>query len=436
MNISEEDQMMTLKQTQEVILQKLLPAIVTLVIFCFIGLIGNIATIIFYAQQSGRSSTFLMITSLAAVDLAVCVAMILSILELSVLVTSYYSIVCKMTHFLGRWFVGSSCFVLWIISIDRYRKICKPFEKQVTVFKAKKIVTGFILLSLLLSVKELVHYSSIKIPLHVSNSNSTITGYYCKELNGTGYKISISVFNAIDMILFVVIWISQIVVYSLIIYNLVKIRNMKDKLKGLPYTKKTVEMSHGKDSDSLTSGGHVNQTIDVSPRDRISNVELNDSRLNATQCTCTSLNAQENISNQAEAFEKELKKPQTVEIELSTENSQRCQDVGSIKTLPNDGKGQGHVNRISLSHIEIKLTLMLFTVSLIFILCFTPYFIMVMWAFSAGKDFELDAGIKFAIRLPFLNSVFNPMIYFAFNADFRSFIKRLCFGRCTGSFSM
>ena len=437
MNLSEYDQMSRLEETQAVILQQLLPAIVTLVIFCFIGIIGNIATIIFYAQKSRRSSTFLMITSLAAIDLAVCVAMILSIWEMAVLVTAYYSVVCKLTHFFGRWSVGCSCFVLWMITIDRYRKICKPFNKQITVLKAKQFVAGFVILAFMLSVKELIHYSSIKIPLNASNSNETINGYYCKELDGSAYKISISVFNAIDMLLFAVIWVSQIIVYILIIYNLVKIRNKKEKVIGLASSKQA-NVNHGDDQDdsSFTGGQGYNlpKTKENISDDKTSGIDLDDCLQGTRQCTSICLDTPEPISNQASTLHTEHSRPFSTEIvEISTEKPPEYKDNCSAGTLPKSSKGQGgqgHMKHIHLSKIEIKLTLMLFTVSLVFILCFTPYFILVMWALSSGKEFELEPGIKFAIRLPFLNSVFNPIVYFAFNAEFRAFVRRLTHRKC------
>ncbi|XP_045202019.1 cholecystokinin receptor type A-like [Mercenaria mercenaria] len=425
MNDTGDDEELLLKQTQKEILQRLLPDIISLVIFCAIGIFGNILTLTFYAKRAKRSSTLIMITSLAAVDVAVCIALILSIWELAVIVTSYHSAVCKLTHFFGRWTVGSSCFVLWIISIDRHRKICKPFGKQVTVSNAKHVVTGLVLFALLLSIKELVHYSSIEILLNTSTSNGTITGYYCKEIKGPGYRISIFVFNAIDMILFAIIWVTQVVVYTLIIYSLVKIRQKvsqkADHFKTPEFDLPAADESL-RDPVSNDMSGDIPDSKDKDniSRNTISTLDLSDFTNNATNCSDVNFGFSKQIDKHTNSSETNIRQSNNTNIEeFSFGRSARGKELGTIRT----NNGHGNMKVKAIAPMEMKLTLMLFSVSLVFVLCFTPYFVMIIWALDAGKEYELEAGIKFAIRLPYLNSVFNPFIYCIFNSEFRSFVK-------------
>ncbi|XP_045202444.2 5-hydroxytryptamine receptor 1A-like [Mercenaria mercenaria] len=78
------------------------------------------------------------------------------------------------------------------------------------------------------------------------------------------------------------------------------------------------------------------------------------------------------------------------------------------------------------SVIERNLTIMMFAASMVFILCFAPYFMIrvIMRVYlGIGIDFEMKTGSQFALLLPILNSVFNPVFYCVFNPDFRKFLK-------------
>jgi hypothetical protein len=74
---------------------------------------------------------------------------------------------------------------------------------------------------------------------------------------------------------------------------------------------------------------------------------------------------------------------------------------------------------------EVKITFMMFAVSMIFILCFTPYFairIFIRIVLHSGKEYDFSAGIQFALKLPYVNSAFNPIIYYIFNPNLRRYV--------------
>jgi hypothetical protein len=80
---------------------------------------------------------------------------------------------------------------------------------------------------------------------------------------------------------------------------------------------------------------------------------------------------------------------------------------------------------------ETKLTMMLFTVTVLYIHCYTPYLyirVVIRSVLNTDIEYNFDSALQFILMLPLLNNVFNPLIYFTFNPKLRqnvlSFFKK------------
>jgi hypothetical protein len=307
-----------LDQSQNEVFIRLLPVIVCMAIVCVIGLLGNVFAFIFYMFKSKRTTSTIQIACLAAVDFLVCMMIIPNIAEMAVNVKHDQPFLCKLSHFFGLWTIGSSIFILWLIALDRHRKICKPFTKQLNVKNTIRAIIVLIVITFLLSVKNFAIFDSLEISVDVTGSNQTVVGRYCTTRSDGAYKLSVSILHTVDFLISLMIWVTVIVTYSHVLFTLLKMRRSTN----LPET----------DSSSA---------------------------------------------------------------------------------------------------VERNITYMMLTVSLLFVLCFFPYYaikLIMRIALKSNKEFEMGVGAQFALKLVYLNSFFNPIVYCFFNPKFRGYLKGILFG--------
>lgn len=119
-----------------------LPAIVYTSVLMTLGTIGNSLTLIVYMKHLVKPSTKrLFILVLASCDFISC-----TILLPALIAENYFSYtftayrVCKGIRYLLYFAPYSSIFTLLLISLERYRKICHPFNWQITLSLAKKLL--------------------------------------------------------------------------------------------------------------------------------------------------------------------------------------------------------------------------------------------------------------------------------------------------------
>ncbi|XP_045191177.2 cholecystokinin receptor type A-like [Mercenaria mercenaria] len=416
-----------LDQSQREVFLHLLPVIVCMAVVGIVGILGNILTIIFYAFKQKRSPSTIQIACLAAVDLMVCIMIIPNIIEMVVNVKFNQSFMCKFTHFLGLWTIASSCLILWIIALDRHRKICKPFAKQTTVRSTEYAITGIVVFSFFLSVRNFANFDSIKIDVPVTGTNRTISGQYCTTRDDSGYKISVSIFHSIDFVLLLMVWVTVIVTYTRVIYTLFRLRRTRKreipsvhieqsshvKLNRRDETKDNVEL-HELKSQSDTQDSDTSEL--KYPADTLSS---------STEFSTGDMTTLHSYSHSPAVSTATGKNHSHVVPSVSGGTFSHHSLRRTVCKL-NTRKRKRRHKIAARSASERNLTYMMLTVSVLFILCFFPYFvikIIMRLVLKSGEEFELAVGTQFALRLVYFNSVFNPVIYCFFNPQFRRYIK-------------
>ena len=106
---------------------RLIPMIIFLLIIALTGLPGNGLVCYIYRSKYRMSSSRWFIFFLAAVDLILCAVIIPGEIITSVMQYTFTSgFLCKVTAFFNQWALLSLGLTLVIVSVDRYRKVCKP----------------------------------------------------------------------------------------------------------------------------------------------------------------------------------------------------------------------------------------------------------------------------------------------------------------------
>lgn len=82
--------------------------------------------------------------------------------------------------------------------------------------------------------------------------------------------------------------------------------------------------------------------------------------------------------------------------------------------------------RLNVDSTNIRNTLMMLTITAVFIFSFFPYFLLQIWQLFAVDyySYYTNVGYQVGMRSFFLNSVLNPLIYGFFNSEFRGLFKR------------
>ncbi|KAH3829963.1 hypothetical protein DPMN_103196 [Dreissena polymorpha] len=159
------DSQAVLQRIHDYLVTSYLPLMIWLGITCVIGVLGNIETIVFYGWNTKASSTKIFITWLAASDLLVCAMMIDQIVELNINVHFSNRHHCKIRYFIEYAGIYSSGILLTIISVDRFRKVCRFSKKQFSIKSTQCASSITVCLCVLFNLRLLFLIDVVDVPV-------------------------------------------------------------------------------------------------------------------------------------------------------------------------------------------------------------------------------------------------------------------------------
>lgn len=121
--------------------EKNIPAIIMLSIFVPIGIIGNVLILYVYGKRFKESTTRVFIMSLAIFDLITCVFLPYKFVHLR-FGELFSNLHLVRLEIIRVYFKHISMIILPLVSIDRYRRICTPWKKQISPALAKCLVVS------------------------------------------------------------------------------------------------------------------------------------------------------------------------------------------------------------------------------------------------------------------------------------------------------
>lgn len=205
--------------------ETLIPAIVFICILMVIGVLGNPLVVYFYGFKLKPTPSYMFIVSLAVFDFLVCtVSMPLELVDLIRFYTFESAEACKLLRFINYLIAISSGLILIAIAVDRYRKICRPFESQITMRMAKIIIPCIIFGSVCVSWPSFVFYTVVEVNL---TEISGAIGQDCTTIRDDSYKFYITLYNGILFLLFVMAITSLTVLYCLVGKQIFSLRSFR-----------------------------------------------------------------------------------------------------------------------------------------------------------------------------------------------------------------
>ncbi|XP_063416802.1 cholecystokinin receptor-like [Mytilus trossulus] len=363
---------MTVSELNSIISTTLIPNIVILVIYIVLGTCGNVLVLLVYSfQMKEPSDERYFIPILAAFDLiATIYCGTYTIYQCLHQVTFTSNILCKTTQF----FIGLTTFIpiflLVIIAVQRYLKVCQPLKPALSLnVKRTALILTFVI-SLLFSLPLAFVYGSVPF----QSTTYGITGSRCGKLK-EGHRLARDLYAIAVGILAVTLITTLIVLYSLIglkVFRQLKLNKRKSsRVEFRSSMRKTYE-----DGASGTETSGVTQNNIISDLDSQIPNSIKEQRLgNNHQTTLSQL-------------------------------------VGSKRRQMNNRR------------ITYKLSVMFFVITLVFLLSYFPK-VMLLLIEGLNKDFWEKVsnierpGLMFIYHMFIINNIVNPVIYAFMDVKFR-----------------
>ncbi len=124
-----------------------------LALVAIVGLPGNCIIFVVFGRKVAKSTPTILILSLAAVDLFVCVTMPLTIYHNVFHENSQSLIVCQINTFSSYFAIYTSILLCVVIAFDRFFAVTRPVKKVITPYRAKLLVVGCVLFSMIIHAK-------------------------------------------------------------------------------------------------------------------------------------------------------------------------------------------------------------------------------------------------------------------------------------------
>ena len=112
----------------------LMPAVIYVGTLMVIGVLGNPLVIYFYSRKVKATPSHIFIVTLAIFDILTClISMPLEIVDVLHFYIFESAVACKVLRFCNYFFSIASGSILIVIAVDRYRKVCKPMNSQLSM---------------------------------------------------------------------------------------------------------------------------------------------------------------------------------------------------------------------------------------------------------------------------------------------------------------
>ncbi|XP_061191987.1 neuromedin-U receptor 2-like [Saccostrea echinata] len=206
----------TLEEFNDEKARQRLPTIIFLCILIAFGIIGNMVVLVVYTLRY-RSSTFrTYILTLAAVDLLSClIAMPVELVDNLYPLMFFIEGFCKGGRFLGHVFKIGSAFIILVMAVGRFKKICRPFSKPISVKQAQILCTIAIFVAILFAWPNAIiqgmrhHYLK-----------GGVIGYDCSIDDKVKMTIYPFVYTIVLTVVYTSVFFSLVVLYTIVILKL------------------------------------------------------------------------------------------------------------------------------------------------------------------------------------------------------------------------
>jgi hypothetical protein len=365
----------------------LMGSFVYVCVLLFIGLPGNALVIYVYLLKWPKSTSRIFILALATYDLINCTTSMPFELGLILNFSNFdFPVLCKVSRFITGMINNTTTFLLIVIAVDRFKRICRPHNRHITPPIGKKLVAIATVFGLCTSWPMLVLYGTMTIP----------HGKTClieDRMLSTKFPMLFIIFLLLGHFVTDCILITLYAFVGKVIFNRRHI--LKSSRAKLPKAE-------------ISQSSYTVDELDTNDQ------EENRSRLASFvfwNRVSDEFRKRGNTTGNIQMTKKQISPKKSVSL------FRRALSRGSDK--------ESNRNKARVG----KTTLMLFLVTVVFIVSFIPHTGMVILRYTHPKfvlclSYLGKSVYQLTLRTYLLNSVLNPMVYCFVSNQFRSKCKQ------------
>lgn len=429
-------------------------------IICVIGILGNSLTITFYLKQP-KFTINVLILVLSFVDLKVSLLTFAMIYEHTANIKLESSIACRTMYFIYYWFIGLSISLVVFIAIERYRGICMQKRSHTASKRVKWVIASCSVVMMVISLRAFwtVDINPVKYQFHdIFIGHSTLSlNNTTEELNSTVIPdvTSRSLFPGIPRTdatesqndnspknveitvhicsfsrseerktyvvithIFDVIFITTVIAIFIFCYSSV--------LKTLVIHRKMTKWLH---EEQNMARNNARSKLSTSHETSTTGTE-------ASHSEPVSVNGME----QRHFEHSVVTESNTIETSSDSNNRRSTSIKGSKESVTGSTWKSGprlrtretvsfNLHRDKVKASEVQITLAMFTVSILLLISFVPYFFAVIYIqYLSSEDAVFKGTTMIMIRCSMINSVLNCFVYYIFSSPYRVYVNSLlCF---------
>lgn len=227
-NISESNSSYSVLSIEQFELQEFLrddiAVVVYLIFLCIVGTIGNGHAFIVYLARYKPSNHRAFVVRLAAIDFVACAVCVpFEIVDIRQGYTFDSVVACKCFRFLNHVVSIASGLMLCLIAVERYRKACRPFERQLSEGETKIACMVTVGVSIFLSTASIYLYDVTLKFTDIPNLSGTDCTVGASETQQSFFRI----YSLVLLLISTGMFIMCAVAYSFIgksLYNVMKFR--------------------------------------------------------------------------------------------------------------------------------------------------------------------------------------------------------------------
>ncbi|CAC5383096.1 CCKAR [Mytilus coruscus] len=180
---------------------KRIPVAVFIGILTIVGILGNFNILVIFSRNSKHHSTYhVLVSALAVSDLVVCITHLpVEIIMVMKPLSFDFDIVCRLvmmnSYVWGCWTV----FLILLIAIERYRRICYPFKDQVSCAHARKLCVILFVLAAINAIP--MGYISGTHTFPLSNSTNGFECFVNDSLQDSYFPVTYFIILLIEVVL-------------------------------------------------------------------------------------------------------------------------------------------------------------------------------------------------------------------------------------------
>ena len=427
------------------------PVLAFYILIMIVGLIGNAFVLYIYKIKFKRSSARTYILCLALLDFLVCcVGLPYHTLDLTHLLIYHYTEVCQALSYLSGAVNLGSVFVLMVVAVDRYLKVCRPLKKQVVDFGNRRACAIAIISAIIISIPNAIIYGESSVTRTAQGYN--LTGVECFIDDEYAESTFAVAYLGFYILVFIICVLALVVLYTFIcreIYRNQAFHSEDSSGNGGCLSCISANKDDEYDSDCTVdpSEAYTMTTMSESVLDDYKQTDEHDvehmetikeeqpSSLNTDTFKTENEAALTTEGENGGVKESLLKSSETPKARESKQVESPASKKRTTKTEPRKPSNQilkplksnalvRHTTKGGTEKQTRKITLMMMTITVVFIISYLPFIIISLAdsldaEYWTGMSEEMAVFVDFMLRFYLINNMANAIIYSFWDIRFR-----------------